>query len=164
MQLSQSQKSEEELLLSYKKARRAFTEEENNKYKTIEQLHKVYVECATQQNEIIELKEQVSVLKREVFDRDNELWFYKSKTEDSCSHCVHSCDIQTDQIIKESFYLSKTSSGIPEYSFSVNDDDIDHIYRDFDDDSLSKHSDESFTSVENSLELDKKDNPFIFQM
>jgi hypothetical protein len=127
-------------------------------------LHKVYVECATQQNQIIELKEQVSRLKREIADRDNELWFYKSKTDNSSINSFTKSERSSDEFFRESIYINTTASEIPEYSFSVNDDDLDHIYQDFNDENVSKDSDLSFNSVDNSVEVVKKENPYLFKM
>ncbi|CAG2106897.1 unnamed protein product [Medioppia subpectinata] len=73
IQLIECQKSEECLLTSYNSARQAFTEEEDNKYKTLEQLQTAYVECAQQHNEIQELKQQISDLDREIADRDTDV-------------------------------------------------------------------------------------------
>ncbi len=127
-------------------------------------MHKVYVECATQQNQIIELKEQVSRLKREIADRDNELWFYKSKTDNSSINSFTKSERSSDEFFRESIYINTTASEIPEYSFSVNDDDLDHIYQDFNDENVSKDSDLSFNSVDNSVEVVKKENPYLFKM
>jgi hypothetical protein len=127
-------------------------------------LHKVYVECATQQNQIIELKEQVSRLKREIADRDNELSFYKSKTDNSSINSLTKSERSSDKFFRESIYINKIASEIPEYSFSVNDDDLDYIYQDFNDENVSTNSDLSFNSVDNSVEVVKKENPFLFKM
>jgi hypothetical protein len=127
-------------------------------------LHKVYVECATQQNQIIELKEQVSRLKREIADRDNELSFYKSKTDNSSINSLTKSERSSDEFFRESIYINKIASEIPEYSFSVNDDDLDYIYQDFNDENVSTNSDLSFNSVDNSVEVVKKENPFLFKM
>ncbi len=127
-------------------------------------MHKVYVECATQQNQIIELKEQVSRLKREIADRDNELSFYKSKTDNSSINSLTKSERSSDEFFRESIYINKIASEIPEYSFSVNDDDLDYIYQDFNDENVSTNSDLSFNSVDNSVEVVKKENPFLFKM
>ena len=143
MQLIETQKSEEQLMASYKNVKQAFTEEEDTKYKTIEQLHSVYVECAQQQDQIQELRQQISDLSREIADKDNELWFYKMRFDDS----LHVNDDKKDRTSlesqRESIYVSKTASEIPEYSFSVNEDESDHIYSDFNTEFQPKSWDQS---------------------
>jgi hypothetical protein len=75
----------------------------------------------TTQNQIIELKEQVSRLKREIADRDNERTFYKSKTDNSSINSLTKSERSSHELFRESIYINKTASEIPEYSFSVND-------------------------------------------
>lgn len=130
-QLIEAQKSEENLMISYKSVKQAFTEEEDTKYKTIEQLHGVYVECAQQQNQIQELKEKICDLSREIADKDNELWFYKMRFDDSMHISNETTDRPSLDSQRESIYVSKTASEIPDYSFSVNEDESEYIYSDF---------------------------------
>ena len=105
-----ARKNEEELITSFESVKQAFTEEEDNKYKTIEQLHSVYVECAQKPNQIQELKEQVSQLSREIADKDNELWFYKIKFDESFHNSLNKTDLQSIDSKRESIYVNKTTS------------------------------------------------------
>ncbi|XP_054160366.1 arrestin domain-containing protein F-like [Oppia nitens] len=141
MQLMESQKIEQQLTTSYESARQAYTEEEDNRYKTLEQLQSVYVECAQQQNDIKDLKINIHDLEREIADKDNELWFYKTKFDDSFRNSVYNNNNTTrktrDSQTRDSI-LFKTHSEIPDYSFSVNEDEMDHIFKDFNDESPVK--------------------------
>lgn len=77
--MSEVQKNETDLRKSYKLAKDALNVEESDKYEAIQQLHELYSQCTSHENQIIKLKQQVDRLKKEITDKDNELWFFRSQ-------------------------------------------------------------------------------------
>ncbi len=77
-ELTEVQKNEAELRMSYEVTKDALNVSECEKLEAIEHSHDLYLQRSSHENQIINLKEQVDILKKENIDKDNELWFFRS--------------------------------------------------------------------------------------
>jgi hypothetical protein len=78
LELTEVKKNEAELKMSYKLTKDALNVSECEKFSAIEHSHELYLQECSHQNQIIKLKQQVDVLKKQNIDKDNELWFFRS--------------------------------------------------------------------------------------
>ena len=77
-ELSEANRRESDLRLSLSVANRALNEEKCAKYEAFEKLNQLSINCIDRDKHIIELNSRMDSLKREISDKDNELWFHRS--------------------------------------------------------------------------------------